>query len=160
MRGKEMRREGNRRRGEREGSVSISFPGVCIKGRAREGRKEKGRLEGFRGGAMLALCLLTYIGPLKSASLLFCSALLSRATDDCPLFALLTFVSFSHFPSVFIFSSTLLETQLKHLQDNETTEASAGCDGISSYCLFRLIDQHFKLVNLCIVFRCDLFPLL
>lgn len=37
----------------------------------------------------------------------------------------------------------------KHLQD-----------GISSYCLSRLIDQHFKLVNLCIEFRCDLFSLL
>lgn len=60
--------EERRKPKEREGSVSVSFPGFCIKRRAREGRKEKGRLEGFRGGAMLALCLLTYIGPLESAS--------------------------------------------------------------------------------------------
>lgn len=37
-----------------------------------EGRKEKERLEGFLGGAMLALCLLTYIGPLSP--LLLCSS--------------------------------------------------------------------------------------
>lgn len=110
-------REGDeRRKKEREGSVSVSS-GFCIKGRAREGRKEEGRLEGFRGGAMLALCLLTYIGPLESA-------LFSQAA-----FSLLTFLSFSHlFPSVFIFCSTLLESQLKHKQDNESTEASAGGD--------------------------------
>lgn len=86
---------------EREGSVSVSS-GFCIKGRAREGRKERGRLEGFRGGAMLALCLLTYIGPLESASpfqLLFLLRSVFTATDDCLLFLCsLLFLSLMYFP--------------------------------------------------------------
>lgn len=105
-----------RREEKGEGGLCQCFLRFLHK-RTSEGRKEEGRLEGFGGGAMLALCLLTYIGPLKSA-------LFSQAA-----FSLLTFLSFSHlFPSVFIFSSTLLESQLKHKQDNESTEASAGRD--------------------------------
>lgn len=111
---------------------------------------------------MLALCLLTYIGPLESASpfqLLFLLRSVFTATDDSA-FSLLAFLSFTHvFSPVCSFSPPLfwkvsssiykIMNPQKHLQD-----------GISSYCLSRLIDQHFKLVNLCIEFRCDLFSLL
>lgn len=104
---------------------------------------------------MLALCLLTYIGPLESASpfqLLF----LLRCFHGyrwLSAFSLLAFVSFTHvFSPVCSFSPPLfwkvsssiykIMNPQKHLQD-----------GISSYCLSRLIDQHFKLVS-CFVVTC------
>lgn len=68
MRKNEMSREGRKERKkggrgggeEREGSVSVSFPIYSGKGGGRsKGGKQRGRLEGFGGGAMLALRLLT-----------------------------------------------------------------------------------------------------